>query len=93
MNTFTSLKIDYQRLVFCIKRRIELHRLEKRKRDAVIEANRFKAVTGRQHKVLFLEGQYLVRSRRDLLELNKSFPRLAKLNTVEIDKFTVYTTK
>jgi hypothetical protein len=93
MNTFTSLKIDYQRLVFRIKRRIELHRLEKRKRDAVIEANRLKAVTGRQHKVLFLEGQYLVRSRRDLLELNKSFPRLAKLNTVEIDKFTVYTTK
>jgi hypothetical protein len=93
MNALTDLKINYQRLVFRIKRKFELTRLERRKRDAVKEANRLKEVTGRQHKVLLLEGQYVVRSRRDLLELNKSFPRLAKLNTVEIDKFTVYTTK
>jgi hypothetical protein len=93
MNQFTNLKINYQRLIFRLKRRWRLNRLEKQKREAVKEANRLKEVTGKQHKVLFLEDQYVIRSRKDLLELNKMFPRLAKLNTVEIDKFTVYTTK
>jgi hypothetical protein len=93
MNKLTNLKIDFQRLVFRVKRRIELNRLEKQKRNAVKEANRLKEVTGKQHKVLFIEDQYIVRSRKELVNLNKSFPRLAKLNAVAIDKFTVYTTK
>lgn len=93
MNKLTSLKIEYQRLVFRLKRRWKLNRLEKAKRKAVKEANRLYNITGKQHKVLFIEDQYLVRSRKDLIALNKMFPRLAKLNIVEIDKLTVYTTK
>lgn len=93
MNKLTSIKIDIQRLIFRLKRRWKLNRLEKEKRKAVKEANRLRNITGRQHKVLLIEDQYVVRSRRDLIELNKMFPRLAKLNIVEIDKLTVYTTK
>ena len=93
MNKLTSLKINYQRLVFRLKRRWKLNRLEKARRIAVKEANRLRNVTGKQYKVLLIEDQYVVRSRRDLIELNKMFPRLAKLNIVEIDKLTVYTTK
>jgi hypothetical protein len=93
MRLLTNLKIDCQRMIFRIKRKWELLRFEKRKRHAVKEANRLKGVTGKQHKVLLIEDQYVVRNRRDLIELNKSFPRLAKLNAVEIDKLTVYTTK
>ena len=88
-----DIRIEYQRWKFRIKRRIELTRLEGKKRKAVKEANRLKGVTGRQHKVLLIEGQYVVRSRRDLVNLNKMFPRLAKINIVQIDKLTVYTTK
>lgn len=93
MNKLTSLKIDYQRLIFRLKRRWRLNRLEKAKRKAVKEANRLRNITGKQHKVLLIEDQYVIRSRKDLIELNKMFPRLAKLNIVEIDKLTVYTTK
>jgi hypothetical protein len=93
MNQLSNLKIEYQRMIFRLKRRWRLNRLEKHKREAVREANRLKEVTGKQHKVLLIEEQYVIRSRRDLIELNKMFPRLAKLNTVEIDKLTVYTTK
>jgi hypothetical protein len=93
MNRLRSFKIDYQRLIFRLKRRWKLNRLEEAKSRAVQEANRLRNVTGKQHKVLLIEDQYVVRSRRDLIELNKMFPRLAKLNIVEIDKLTVYTTK
>jgi hypothetical protein len=93
MNKITSIKIDYERLVFRIKRKWRINKLEREKRKAVKTANRLKNITGKQHKVLFIEDQYVVRSRKDLIELNKMFPRLAKLNVVEIDKLTVYTTK
>jgi hypothetical protein len=93
MNKLTDIKIEYQRLIFRLNRRRKLNQLEKAKRGAVREAVRLKNITGKQHKVLFIEDQYVVKSRRDLIELNKMFPRLSKLNVVEIDKLTVYTTK
>jgi hypothetical protein len=80
-------------MIFRLKRKWKLNRLEKAKREAVKEANRLRSVTGKQHKVLLIEDQYVIKSRRDLIELNKMFPRLAKLNIIEIDKLTVYTTK
>jgi hypothetical protein len=88
-----DLKINFQRMIFRLKRRWQLNRLEKEKREAVKVAERLRSVTGKQHKVLLVEGQYIVRSRRDLVNLNKMYPRLAKLNIVAIDKLTVYTTK
>lgn len=93
MITLTRLKIDYQRLVFRIKRKIELSCLEIRKRDAVKEANRLKGITGKQHRVLLIEGQYVVLSRKDLISINKLLVRTAKFNLAYIDKLTVYTTK
>ena len=93
MRLLTNLKIDYQRLMFRIKRKLELNKLERLKRKAVKEANSLKNVTGKQHKVLLIEGQYVVRSRKDLININKIFSRQAKINTVELDKLTVYTTK
>jgi hypothetical protein len=93
MSKIRDIKINWQRLIFRLKRKIKLHRQESRRRDAVKEANRLKAVTGKQHRVLLLEGQYLVRSRRDLVNLNKLFARGSKHNYIDIDRFTVYTTK
>jgi hypothetical protein len=91
--TTRDIKIEIQRWIFRLKKRWQLARLEKEKRVAIRKANRLKEATGKQHRVLLVEGSYIVRSRRDLINLNKFYPRLAKLNAVEIDKFTVYTTK
>jgi len=88
-----DIKIEIQRWMFRLKKKWQVNRIEKGKREAIREANRLKEATGKQHRVLLVEGSYIVRSRRDLINLNKFYPRLAKLNAVEIDKFTVYITK
>jgi hypothetical protein len=93
MNKLTNLKINYQRLVFRIKRRLKIQKLERAKRKAVKTANRLKGVTGKKHYVLLVEDQYVIKSSKQLKEINKHIDRLAKFNGVKVDGMTVYTTK
>jgi hypothetical protein len=80
-------------MIWRIKRKLELGKLEKRKRKAVREAERLKNVTGKRHYVLLLEDHYIVRSSNQLKEVNRLLPPLAKINVVTRDKVTVHITK
>jgi len=51
MRLLKNLKIDYQRLIFRLKRKRRLNKLEKSKCNAVKEAERLKNITGKRHYV------------------------------------------
>jgi galactokinase len=93
MRLLNNLKIDFQRLVFRVKRELRLRKFEKRKREAVKTANRFKVITGKKHYVLLVEDQYVIKNSEQIKEINSHLDRLAKLNVSKVDKLTVYTTK
>jgi hypothetical protein len=93
MELINEIRIELQRRIFRIKRKWRIASLEKKKRAAITEANRLKGITGKQHKVLLLDGDYIVRSRKDIIRINKMFQRQAKYNLIDIDKITIYTTK
>jgi hypothetical protein len=93
MRLLKNLKIDYQRLIFRLKRKRRLNKLEKAKRNAVKEAERLKNVTGKRHYVLLMDDQYVVRSHQQLKEVNRLLSVLAKINVLTRDKVTVHITK
>ena len=93
MRLLTNLKIDYQRLVFRVKRKLRIRKLERRRREAVKTANRYKVITGKKHYVLLVEDQYVIKSSKQIKEINSHLDRLTKLNVTKVDKLTVYTTK
>jgi hypothetical protein len=93
MRLLKNLKIDYQRLIFRLKRKRRLNKLEKSKCNAVKEAERLKNITGKRHYVLLLDDQYVVRNHRQLKEVNSLLPPLAKINVLSRDKITVHITK
>jgi hypothetical protein len=93
MRLLKNLKIDYQRLIFRLKRKRRLNKLEKSKCNAVKEAERLKNITGKRHYILLLDDQYVVRNHRQLKEVNSLLPPLAKINVLSRDKITVHITK
>jgi len=93
MKLLTNLTINIQRLIFRLKRKWRIIRLEKAMRKAVTEAERLKGISGKRHYVLLIEDKYVIKNSAQIKEINKLMDRLAKLNVVSLDKHVVHRTK